>query len=59
MKTRNKNYPQFDVVVVVDRKKWFGKDVTEIRLEISLRDRELLRHLITGDHTKFKLVPVK
>ena len=59
MKIRNKNYPKFEVVSVDDRVKLFGTRVTKITITIPEKDRELLRHLVTGEYTEFKLVPVK
>ena len=63
MKTRNKHYPIFKVVLVQESSDWFKRIFrtprTEIVIEISDKNRDRLRHLVTGDSEVFKLVPVK
>ena len=56
---RNKNYPKFQVSSVDDRVRLFGKRVTKITITIDEKNRELLRHLVTGEAEIFKLIPVK
>ena len=56
---RNKNYPKFRVTKVDDRVKLFGKKITKITITIDEKNRELLRHLVTGEAEIFKLVPYR
>ncbi len=59
---RNKNYPKFKVNLVHNPKKLFiftSQKDTSINIEIDEKNRELLRHLVTGEAEIFKLIPVK